>query len=299
MKNLDRTITRRDFLRGAGCAAVAATMGIPTLQAQEAKPVRKTKVVLIRDEKIIDAKGRLDAEIVKAMLDRAVTELFGGEKPAAAWKKVVAANDIVGIKSNVWGPLPTPKAVEAAIKASVMAVGVPEKNIDISDRGVLGSKIFRKATALINVRPLRTHHWSGVGGLIKNYISFAPELWEYHDNSCADLGTLWRLPICRDKTRLNILLMLTPLFHGIGPHHFDSQFTWPYCGMLAGTDPVALDTIGIMILQAKRKDYFGRERPLKPAAHHVAFADIRHNLGISDPQRIKIVRLGWQKDILI
>ena len=44
--------------------------------------------------------------------------------------------------------------------------------------------------------------------------------------------------------RLNILVMLTPQFHGVGPHSFSSRFTWPYGGLLVGTDPVAVDATG-------------------------------------------------------
>ena len=37
------------------------------------------------------------------------------ENPLQAWKKLVRPADIVGIKSNAWNPLPTPKELEAAI----------------------------------------------------------------------------------------------------------------------------------------------------------------------------------------
>ena len=70
--------------------------------------------------------------------------------------------------------LPTPKELEAAIKRRVLDVGVPETNMDIDDRGVLRNPVFLKATALINVRPVRTHHWSGVGTCLKNYIHVCP-----------------------------------------------------------------------------------------------------------------------------
>ena len=101
-------ITRRDFLRGAAYASVAATMGISALKAEEVKPVKKTRVILIRDKNVIDSKGRLDSKLVKKMLDQAVAELFGTKTPLEAWQKVVKPKDIVGIKTNVWEPLPTP-----------------------------------------------------------------------------------------------------------------------------------------------------------------------------------------------
>ena len=93
--------------------------------------------------------------------------------------------------------------------------------------------------------------------------------------------------------------MLTPLFHGSGRHHFDKKYTWRYNGLLVGTDPVAVDATGLRILEARRQEYFGEFRPMKPPPHHIAFADIRHGLGISDPNKIELIKLGWQKDILI
>jgi hypothetical protein len=47
--------------------------------------------------------------------------------PLQAWKKLIKPSDIVGIKSNVWNPLPTPKELEAAIEKRVLDVGVPKK----------------------------------------------------------------------------------------------------------------------------------------------------------------------------
>jgi hypothetical protein len=233
------------------------------------------------------------------MLDRAVAELFEVEDAQVAWDQMIMPDDIVGIKTNVWGPLPTPQAIEKRIVEHVKLAGVKESNIDVSDRGVLRSEVFKNSTALINVRPMRTHHWSGVGSLLKNYIMFTPQPWDYHDNSCAHLARLWELPLVKDKTRLNILVMLTPLFHGIGPHHFDSEYIWAYKGLLVGTDPVAVDSVGLSIIQARRNQYFEGERPLKPTAHHIVYADVEHHLGTSDPERIDLIRLGWEEDILI
>ena len=88
-------------------------------------------------------------------------------------------------------------------------------------------------------------------------------------SACADLATLWQLPIVKDKTRLNILVMLTPQFHNIGPHHFDPMYIWPYKGLIVSTDPVAADAVGLRIIQQKRLEVFGQERPLQPTAHHI------------------------------
>jgi hypothetical protein len=294
-----KTITRRDFLRGTTFTTLALAMGLFPDEEKIVAPAKRTKVVLIRDPGVMDAKGRINGKVIQRMLDDAVTALLDKEDPVEAWKLLVGPEDVVGIKTNVWTPLPTPEELEQAIKRRVMDAGVPEKNIDITDRGVLESKVFQKATALINARPLRTHAWSGVGGCIKNHVMFVPRPSKYHGNSCEDLGAIWNLPIVKDKTRLNVLVMLQPLFYGVGWHHFDSSYTWKYKGLLVGTDPVALDAVGVRIFQAKRLAHFGEERPFKPPAHHIAFADTKHKIGTSDMRKIELVKLGWKEGILI
>ena len=146
---------------------------------------------------------------------------------------------------------------------------------------------------------MRAHAWSGVGSLLKNYIMFDPDPPIYHPDSCADLAKLWKLPITKDKTRLNILVMLTPLFHGTGPHLFNPKYSWAYNGLLVGFDPVAVDATGVRIIQAKRKEFFGEHRPINPPAKHIFLADTRHHLGNADPNKIELIKLGWEKDILI
>ncbi|MFH1892819.1 MAG: DUF362 domain-containing protein [Candidatus Zixiibacteriota bacterium] len=292
------TITRRDFIRGATFAALGAALPLPLL-ADDAKPVAKTRVALVRNPNVFDKEGGIDPKVISKMMDDALTALFEAEKPIDVWKGLFKPDDVVGIKSNEWGPLPTPEALEEYFRLSLLQVGVDEKNIDIDDRGVLRSRVFKGSTALINARPMRTHHWSGVGSLLKNYIMFTPSPPSYHDNYCADLAKLWDLPMVQGKTRLNVLVMLTPLFHGVGSHHFDPEYTWKYGGLLVGTDPVALDSVGLQILQAKRLAYFGENKPLRPTAHHIRLADTRHGLGVSDLDKIELTKIGSIEDALI
>jgi hypothetical protein len=138
-----------------------------------------------------------------------------------------------------------------------------------------------------------------LGTCLKNYVTFVSDIPDYHPDSCADLAKIWYLPQVKGKTRLNILIMLHPLFHGIGPHHFSRNYTWEYNGILVGQDPVAVDATGLRILQAKRREFFGRERPLQVPAKHIFLADTRHKLGVSDPDRIELIKLGYKEGIFI
>jgi hypothetical protein len=274
-------------------------VGLPVFAETVAAKTTSSRVILIRDKRVLSASGSLAPESLEKMLDEAVAALLSTSDPASAWQKLIRPDDIVGIKSNVWGYLPTPSALERAVQNRLMAVGVKAENISVDDRGIRENSVFKNATALINVRPLRTHHWSGLGTLIKNYIMFVSHPWLYHGNACERLGTIWKKPLVKGKTRLNILVMLTPLFHGIGPHHFSKQYIWPYCGLIVSTDPVAADATGARIIQAKRNDHFGTYRPISPPPRHIEAADKKYALGNSHPDRIELVKLGWEEDGLV
>jgi hypothetical protein len=294
-----RSITRRDFMV-AGTFAVGGVITRPALgQTDKTEMGPKSRVVLVRDKAVLDENGQARKEVLARMLDDAVKKLFDATDPLAPWRKLFKASDMVGVKTNVWTPLPTPKALEETIKERLVAAGVAATNISIRDRGLLQDPIFTKATALVNVRPMRTHHWSGLGTLIKNHIMFTDQPWAYHGNACERLGAIWQLPLVRNKTRLNILVMLTPLFHGVGPHHFSAAYTWPYYGLIVSTDPVAADATGARIIEAKRLQHFGENRPISPPPRHIAAADTQFGLGNSRPERIELITLGLKEDLLL
>jgi len=293
----ERTITRRDFLRVAAGTTIAATLGSGIPGEGRTEPL--ARVVLIRNAEAVGDEDKIKGEIVQRMLDEAVKTLLGTNEPLEAWKKLVKSSDVVGIKSNAWNRLPTPKELEAAIKRRLLDAGVPEKNMDIADRGVLNNPIFMNATALVNVRPLRTHHWSGVGTCIKNYIQFVPNPSGYHEEGCSPLGKIWTYPIVKGKTRLNILSVLTPQFYGRGANFFDRRYVWPYKGLIVGTDPVAVDAVGAHLLQTKRIAFFGEDRALDVPPIHIVAADKTYHLGVSDLSRIQLIKLGWMEEVLI
>lgn len=289
-----RIITRRDFLKaGAGIAIGGFTF-------REDKAQRHAgKIVLIRDKNVFSKKDDFNPKIVQKMIDEALMVLTGENDPIKAWKAILKPNDILGIKSNVWAYLPTPKEVEEAIINRAKEVGISPDRISVDDRGVLRNRIFKEATALINVRPLRTHHWAGIGGCIKNYIMFTPMPFLIHPDSCAELGSIWHKPIVKDKTRLNILIAFRPLFHGIGPHHYSESYVWDYKGMIVGFKPATVDALGVRIIQEKRKEFFGEDKPLYVPPKHVYIAGTRYNLGETDLSKVKIEKLGWEEGVLI
>lgn len=288
---------RRDFLKWT--AATAAWYWLGGDMRLQAETTVKSRVVLFRHPRVTDVNQTVNREILSGMLDEGMLALTGAESVSAAWQSILQPDDILGIKTNVWRYLPTPPELNELVAERAKQVGIPGKNIGIRDRGCYRDELFQKATALINMRPMRTHFWSGVGSLIKNCITFVPRPSDWHADVCADLGKLWLNTGIHGKVRLNILVMLTPLFHGTGPHHFNPDYVWRYNGLVMGFDPVAVDATGVRILQAKRNAHFKEPRPLNPPPKHIFLADTRHHLGTADPKKIELVKLGWTDDILI
>jgi len=287
-------ITRREFIQVTSVATAGMAFA-PGLASGEA--AARARVILVRDADALDAGGNPRPDVLQKMLDRGICELLGVKQPVDGWKQLLGQAATVGIKTNVWANLRTPPCVEASIQQRIMETGIPKDKISVDDRGA--RRTLASSTTLVNVRPLRTHHWAGIGGCLKNPIMFSEEPSFYHPDMCADLGTLWKLPVIKDKIKLNVLMVLTPQFLTRSPHHFDPRYVWPYGGILMSTDPVAVDSVGVRLLEAKRKIHFGEERSLSQLAHHVRFADERHGLGVSDPARIDLVKVGWEKEILI
>lgn len=305
--------TRREFIQAAAIVPVASAVGCTCFSCPKPVPPppggagvaritrisRKSRVILVREAGAVGEGRKINAEIVRQMLDDAMNSLFGEKDPVEAWKHIVGPSDIVGVKTNAWNYLPTGPELEGAIRERLIGAGVAADKISVKDRGVLNDPIFQAATVLINVRPARVHYWSGMGSCIKNYIMFVPKPSEWHADACADLAGIWSLPPVSGRTRLNILSMLTPQYHNIGPRGFSAEYLWPYKGLIVSQDPVAADATGYSIIRAKRLEVFGEDKPLETSAHHIELADTKHGLGRSKPDDIELVKLGWSDGILI
>jgi hypothetical protein len=291
-------MTRRDFIRGTA-AVLGASAATAAIGQTVAAPAAKTRVVLIRHQDALDAGSAFNEPVIQQMLDEAVSSLLGAADAVSAFKRLVKPEDVVGIKTNVWSFLPTPAAVEKALKRRVLDAGVAEENIGLDDHTVRTNPLFVKATALLNVRPVRTHYLAGMSGCIKNYIMFGETQPEYHPDSCAALGSLFLLPQVKGKTRLNVLCALTPQFHGRGPHNFSRRYVWNYKGLIVGQDPVAVDSVGLRLIMAKRRIELGPGQEIPPVPKHIQIADTKYGIGTADPAKIELVKLGWLDDVLI
>ncbi|NPV83641.1 MAG: DUF362 domain-containing protein [Candidatus Aminicenantes bacterium] len=294
-----RTITRRDFIRGTVGTTLGLTLVTPdwvkkSLAAEAVqKAGGKSLVLLVRDENVLDDQMNVNKKILAGMVDRILLEITGKKDVKQAWLSLVSPKDVVGLVPT---PMmnPTHQELLDVIKESLVAAGLPEENI----RNAQGRKVdLEPITALISVPGLKAHWLTGIGTVIKNYIMFSGAPRNYHYEDSAKLGEIWHLPQVKGKTRLIIVDALRPVCDK-GPQ-FDPRYRWPYKGLLASTDPVALDAVGLKIIQAKRDELRGEPWPISPPPICIEAADTVYKLGQSKLENIEIKKLGWAKEILV
>jgi hypothetical protein len=325
---VEHLITRRDFIKGTTLGTLGLALGlfdteslaIPPSVSQkksDSPPLTKSKVVLIREEKVLDDANIVGKKILADMLDTGMTGFAETKDPASAWRKFFKSSDVVGVKINVM-MTPTHDELIQLIVRNLLNIGIKDENIFVWDRDQVGvgqkemfsrprrfgfgrdhlNKVVKKCTALINVPGMKSHWLSGVALSIKNWTGAINNARDYHtEDCCARLGELCTIPQIKSKNRLIILDGLRPLFHG-GPW-VDPKYLWNYNGLIIGKDHVAVDTIALKIIQRQRSRYKKEEWMISPPPFHVALADTRYKVGTSDLRLIDLIKLGWQKDALI
>lgn len=293
-------ITRRDFVRGtvgavvAGPPVVAAACAAAPEQAKPTnRPARSARVVIVRDEKALNAAHDVDLAVLDRMLADTVTRVTGASTPRAAWQSLFKPNDTVGLVSTNHLNPTHPQLIDAVRKALVDA-GVPAAQVRPA-QGRIDQP--RACTALIAMPALKAHWLTGLGTAMKLYITYSGSPSSYHDQNNANLAETWLLPDVKGKTRLVLVDALRPLCDK-GPQP-DPRYMWDYKGLIASTDPVAADAVGLQIVMAKRRELRGEDWPLSPPPLCVRMADERFGLGTSRMSEIKLEKAGWTQDAYV
>jgi len=176
----------------------------------------------------------------------------------------------------------------------IKEMGISEDNIVMAQGG---KRKPMRCTALICMPALKGHWLTGIGTVIKNYILYSGRPSDYHHEDSAKLGEIWLIPEVKGKTRLVLVDAIHPLCDK-GPQP-DPRYKWAYNGLLAGTDPVAVETVCLKILTEKRHALRGEPWPISPPPICVEAADKAYGLGTSKMEEIKISHFGWEEDLLL
>jgi len=297
MSKKTTSLTRRDFIRGTLGAAVGASLvGPDMIQAEPAGGQAggpSSRVILVRDKNAMDSGHKVDTDVLRSMLDQTVTRLTGGETSKEAWLSLVTPEDKVGLVPTPHLN-PTHPEVTEAVRKSLVEAGIPADRIVEAQGGI---EKPAACTALIGLPGLKAHWLTGIGTVLKLYIMYSGNPRKYHAKDNALLGEIWNLPDVKGKTRLVLVDALHPLCDK-GPQP-DPRYKWGYHGLIASTDPVALETVGLRIIMEKRKQLFGDDWPLSPPPLCIEAADREYGLGTSDWNRIKLETFGWEDDLLL
>lgn len=292
MQNKKQCITRRDFMRGTvGAALGVSIFGVKWAFGSENK-TRSSSVIVVRDEKVMNGTGStIDTKILRKMLDQTVIHTTGEKNVKDAWMRIVRSEDLVGIVPSRIHP-----ELFDVLEASLVDVGIPKDKI-IDAQGMPSFSKVETCTALIALPALKAHLATGIGTVMKNYIMFSGRPSWYHGQNSAKLGEIWHLPEVKGKTKLVLVNALLPLCDR-GPQ-VNPRYRWAYKGLIAGTDPVAVEAVCLHILEEKRAVLKGRPWPISPPAICLEAADKVYQLGTSKLEEIKIDLLGWEKEHLL
>jgi len=147
-----------------------------------------------------------------------------------------------------------------------------------------------KCSAIVSVPLLKDHDIAGVSINLKNFFGAIQKPSLYHDNHCdpyiADLNAH---PLIKEKNRLIICDALVGVCDG-GPA-YNPDGAWKYGGVLASTDPVAVDRVATDVIELQRQK--AGKPSLKEAGREPAYIHTAAQLGLGsdDPDKIETVEV--------
>jgi uncharacterized protein (DUF362 family) len=165
---------------------------------------------------------------------------------------------------------------------------------NLSVFGEVGSLVSRVLTSYvthhINLPLLKDHTISGLSGGMKNFYGAIHNPNKYHDNHCDPyLADVFSLPPIKSKNVLTII-DATRIQYNFGPA-YKPQWVENYNAILVGTDPVAVDSVGLKILEdiRKQKGMPSLEKAGRPVIYLATAADSSHRLGEYRLENIEIL----------
>lgn len=322
--------TRTALLMFAICvAATTAAFAIPDPPGPATVHVLRSPTILIPQgisaPRVLYPQGRVDYDVVEKLVDAAVAAVTG--KPAVvAWGELFESNDRVGILIDTNGYAVQTATVETVVDR-LINTGISPGNIIVfsGDEGdlfmagfninrdeksvrVLGteSEGFRGGfsrivsdycDAIINIAALEVDPEIGFTGCVANALACVPTVRRVELRGNADrIGSVAAMPVFRQRLRLNLLEAYLPLLDTVGQGKEKQKITWQYGGLIAGTDPVAVDVVGRQILEGCRQTSKGQPWPLPQATDYLQPAQLKYRLGMSARQQITVKVEGHTQD---
>ena len=123
--------TRREFLKAAAVGLGTASVCL----ARPAKAQLPASRIIAVDSEAIRVDEAIDVRVLRRMVSEGIKLLTGARDAETAWKRIVVANDVVGIKVDARVPqLSTHPALVVEVIRGVVTAGVPPENVIVWDR---------------------------------------------------------------------------------------------------------------------------------------------------------------------
>lgn len=259
-------------------------------------PHDRSRVVEIRSRRALNG-SVVNAPVLAEVFSRGLRALTGVRTEREAWKTVLGSARRIVIKFNAVGAevISTTDAMARALVAGVVDAGyeaervalveapgylTTEYGLRIAARGWGGAirvgesreelaNYLLEADAVVNVAFLKTHRIAGMSGCLKN-LSHAvirhPA--KYHANGCSPyVGQVVSSKEVTSRLKLNITNATRIVFRN-GPDARNEDLS-NYGALLLAYDPVAVDAVGLEILELERRRLGETERVF---AEHIGSA---------------------------
>jgi hypothetical protein len=255
----------------------------------------------------------------KEMLAASLVSLTGRPNISEAWREILKSDDIIGIKFNRsgqgvlgtteivadvlvtslldagWDPrqlvcVEAPAGLQARFGLATARPGFDATPTDFGSGTDQLASVLKQVTALINVPFLKSHNIAGMTCALKNLShAFVKHPARYHRNGCSPyIADIVNLPEIRNKLRLCLVDALRVVYDGGPEARADSVSDEGL--LLTSFDPVAIDAVGLEVLNEVRHRNGLQSLAASPAAVGYLAAAHRNALGIAIPHGIHVVR---------
>ncbi len=222
-------MNRREFIKKNIYAGYLLYSGIRLSDNNVSSPVKNSKIVISNDDSVRIKDFRYNANILSSMLDKSMNNLFGTKSAVDAWKMVVNASDIVGLKVNCLSGKRMSTSVELvnAIISKLLKAGVKKRNIIIWDRMNID---LERAGFKINTKGSDVKCIGNDTAGFKNELAIYGEIGSLLSRTLTDYcSVVINLPVLKDHGIVGITLSLKNFFGAIhNPNKYHKKIGDPY-----------------------------------------------------------------------
>lgn len=228
------TISRREFSKttAASVLGVSAYLGFPSLLRAFSN---KSRVVLIRSQKLERVDHMVTKEAVVPFLDKAMMKITDHLSPPKAWRALFSPGERVGIKLSCLPgkPLSSGYGVVMAIVDGLRSCGIRDKDIFIWERSDRELKRAGFQISRSGVHVTGTDSFTGYGDGYSDDIEFAGSMGTRFSKIMERVDAVINVPVLKDHDLSGVSISLKNHYGSIyNPNKFHRNNCNPYIAEL-------------------------------------------------------------------